>query len=111
MSGRYAFTRRQRLIKGTEFAAVFAARRYLRSQSYLVMSLANDLGHARLGMVVAKRQLRRAVDRNRMRRIIRETFRLYSPELPALDVVVKVQSVPPEGEAAEELGKLLARLK
>ncbi len=111
MPGRYAFTRRQRLIKGTEFAAVFATRRALRSQSYLVMSLANELGHARLGMVVAKRQFRRAVDRNRMRRIIRETFRLYSSELPALDVVVKVQAVPPEAEAAAELGKLLARLK
>jgi ribonuclease P protein component len=111
LSGRHAFNRRQRLIKGTEFAAVFAARRSLRSRSYLVMSLANELGHARLGMVVAKRQLRRAVDRNRMRRIIREIFRLYSPELPALDVVVKLQAVPPDGEAGAELSKLLARLK
>lgn len=71
----------------------------------------NELGHARLGMVVAKRQFKRAVDRNRMRRIIRETFRLSSPELPPLDVVVKVLAVPPEGGAAVELADVLARLK
>ena len=46
-----------------------------------------------------------------VRRIIRETFRLYSPDLPALDVVVKVQGVPREGEAAAELADVLARLK
>jgi ribonuclease P protein component len=111
LSGRYAYTPRQRLLKGTEFAAVFAARRYHRSRSYLIMSRPNELGHARLGMVVAKRQFRRAVDRNRMRRIIRETFRRHSAELPALDVVVKVQAMPLQGEAAVELAQILARLK
>jgi ribonuclease P protein component len=108
---RYAFTRRQRLLKGTEFAAVFAARLYYRSRSYLVMCRPNELGWARLGMVIGKRQFKRAVDRNRMRRIIRETFRLYSPRLPAMDVVVKVQKTPPEGEGAAELADVLARLK
>lgn len=75
------------------------------------MSRPNELGHARLGMVLAKRQFKRAVDRNRMRRIIRETFRLYSPELLALDVVVKVHATPFEGGAATELASLLAKLK
>ncbi|MGA7949775.1 MAG: ribonuclease P protein component [Thiobacillaceae bacterium] len=111
MPGRYAYTRRQRLLKGTDFEAVFAARLYYRSRSYLVMCRPNELGYARLGMVVGKRQFKRAVDRNRMRRIIRETFRLHHPDLPAMDVVVKVQSVPPEGEEGAELAAVLARLK
>jgi len=75
------------------------------------MSCPNQLEHARLGMVVAKRQFKRAVDRNQLRRIIRETFRLYSPNLPKLDVVVKVQAAPVKGEAASELANLLVRLK
>jgi ribonuclease P protein component len=111
LPGRYAYTRRQRLLRETEFAAVFAARRYHRSRSYLVMCRPNELGYARLGMVVARRQFKRAVDRNRMRRIIRETFRLCSTDLPPMDVVVKVQGAPPEGEAAAELADILARLK
>lgn len=75
------------------------------------MSYPNELGHARLGMVIGKRQFKRAIDRNRMRRIIRETFRLYSPDLPAVDVVVRVHAMPVENEAATELANLLARLK
>lgn len=43
----------------------------------------------RLGLIVGKRCLPRAVDRNRAKRVIRESFR-YAPELPALDIVVRV---------------------
>ena len=48
----------------------------------------NDRGHARLGMVIGKKKLRRAVDRNLMKRIIRESFRQQQMTLPALDLVV-----------------------
>lgn len=44
---------------------------------------------ARLGLVVAKKVLRRAVDRNRAKRAIRESFRL-NQRLPAVDIVVRV---------------------
>ena len=71
----------------------------------------NAAGHARLGMVVGKRQFKRAIDRNRMRRIIREKFRLYSPDLPAVDLVVRVHAVPVENKAGTELAYLLAKLK
>lgn len=44
---------------------------------------------ARLGMVVSKRALPRAVDRNRMRRKIREVFRRLVVGLPAQDIIVR----------------------
>lgn len=44
----------------------------------------------RLGLVVGKRVLRRAVDRNRAKRLIREAFRVSATSLPELDVVVRV---------------------
>jgi ribonuclease P protein component len=75
------------------------------------MSCPNDLGYARLGMVVGKRQLKFASARNRVRRIIRETFRLYSPTLPGLDVVVRVRVPLAEGTEAAQLATLLAKLK
>lgn len=43
---------------------------------------------SRLGLIVAKRVARRAVDRNRARRVIRESFR--SARLSGLDVVVRL---------------------
>jgi len=48
-------------------------------------------GGARLGLAVAKRLARRAVDRNRIRRIARETFRLRRPMLLRNDFVLLVK--------------------
>lgn len=47
----------------------------------------NELNHARLGLVIAKKKVRRSVDRNRLKRTIRESFRLHQDALPATDVV------------------------
>lgn len=47
-----------------------------------------DMG--RLGLIVPKRHLRRAIDRNRFRRIIRETFRTHPIRQVAIDVVVAI---------------------
>ncbi|SDS66183.1 ribonuclease P protein component [Halopseudomonas sabulinigri] len=48
----------------------------------------NDLAHARLGLVIAKKNVRRAVDRNKVKRIARESFRQHRAELGNLDIVV-----------------------
>lgn len=53
------------------------------------MGLPNDRGHARLGMIVSKRQFARSVDRNRLRRQIREFFRQEAGNLPPMDLVVR----------------------
>lgn len=45
----------------------------------------------RLGMVVAKKKVRRAVDRSRLKRLIRESFRHQPGDLAGLDVVVLVR--------------------
>ena len=44
--------------------------------------------HPRLGLAISRRCAPRAVDRNRIKRIVRESFRHQVPELPAVDVVV-----------------------
>ncbi|MDE0421666.1 MAG: ribonuclease P protein component [Gammaproteobacteria bacterium] len=49
----------------------------------------NDLETPRLGLIVGKRMLPLAVDRNRAKRLIRESFR-QADGLPAMDVVVRV---------------------
>lgn len=46
---------------------------------------------ARLGMVVAKRNVKLAVDRNKLKRLIRESFRLQHQQMQGLDVVVVVK--------------------
>lgn len=58
---------------------------------------------ARLGLVVAKKLLKRAVDRNKVKRVVREHFRLRLAGLPPVDLVVRLAAKP-----APLDGKLLA---
>ncbi len=58
------------------------------------MARPNEQGGARLGLVVSRRLYPRAVDRNRVRRRIREAFRHVAAALPALDFVVRPHAVP-----------------
>jgi len=54
----------------------------------------NGLERTRMGLSVGKKCQKRAVKRNRVRRVFREAFRLSLPELPTgLDVVL-IASVP-----------------
>jgi ribonuclease P protein component len=48
-------------------------------------------GGARLGVVVSRRFLPRAVDRNTLKRIVREAFRARSSELPDADVLIRLR--------------------
>ena len=52
--------------------------------------LANDEGHARLGVTLAKRFIKKAVRRNQIKRQIREAYRLQQ-SLPNIDIVVQTR--------------------
>ncbi|MEX2474052.1 ribonuclease P protein component [Marinobacter sp.] len=56
-------------------------------RNFLILATPNTLGHARVGLVFSKKNLKLAVQRNRVKRRVRETFRLQ-PDLPGLDIIV-----------------------
>jgi ribonuclease P protein component len=98
-----------RLTVPADFDRVFADNQRARTDAYLIMARPNAQGHARLGLVVGKRQLPRAVDRNRIKRCARASFRLLFPELPACDFVVRVLAKPVRGSEVRELTSVLRR--
>lgn len=53
----------------------------------MLLARSNGLDHPRLGLVVAKKNVRLAVERNRFKRLVRETFRAYQHQLPPIDCV------------------------
>jgi ribonuclease P protein component len=61
----------------------------------------NGLDHARLGMAVGVRAAGGAVNRNRVKRVVRETFRSSQHELPALDLVVNARAAAGRATNAE----------
>ena len=64
-----------------------------------------------LGLVVGKRAAARAVDRNRVKRCIRESFRMVMNDLPAVDVVVRLVAAPePRGAVQRSLASLWRQL-
>ena len=77
-----------RLVHPTQFEAVFADATRLAGGGYVVLARANDQTFPRLGLAISKRAARRAVDRNKLKRLARESFRNHSAILPAVDIVV-----------------------
>lgn len=74
----------------------------------------NELGYARLGIVVSKKTARRAVARNYMRRVVREWFRHHRSQMTGRDLVIRVNK--PFGRAdfdqvMAELVRLLEKMR
>lgn len=86
---RLRFTRAQRMLASREFKAVLEgaeARHY--QGPFLLVARRNQLPDGRLGLIIAKRHVKRAHERNRLKRLIRESFRHHTDDIPGLDVVV-----------------------
>lgn len=81
-----------RLRKTDEFSSVFAFRRVLRSKHFEARYRPNSVATARIGVIVAKKYVRSAVNRNLIKRIVRESFRLARVELPHCDIVIRVST-------------------
>ncbi|MFA5081454.1 MAG: ribonuclease P protein component [Hydrogenophilaceae bacterium] len=90
--GPYAFGWDSKLRKTDDFSSVFRFKRVQRGTCLDIFFCQNGLPYSRLGLVVPKKILPRAVDRNRARRILREVFRLSQPRLASLDVIVRVKA-------------------
>ena len=86
------YGRHQRIIKTDDFSSVFRLRPVHRTQHFVLYLRPNPLGHARLGVVVAKRLAARAVTRNLIKRLAREVFRQAS--LGAVDCIVRLSQAP-----------------
>lgn len=83
-----SFPKSSRLLTPKDYAKVFDdVQIRVPHRNFLILATSNTRGHARIGLVFSKKNLKLAVQRNRIKRRIRETFR-HQPDFPALDIVV-----------------------
>ncbi len=84
---RQRFTRDQRLLRPGDFSRVMAEAKRSSDSFFTVLARENSVRHARLGLAISRKAARRAVDRNRIKRIARESFRHCGHDA-AVDVIV-----------------------
>jgi len=89
LSARRRYGRRQRL-GAADIAALLSGGRALKHRGFSVLFRANLLGVPRLGLIVPKRVFPRAVDRNRMKRLLRELFRAQQARLGSRDILIRL---------------------
>lgn len=107
--GSHDFARARRIIKTDEFSSVFRLRPSQKSAHFVLYTRLNQLPHARLGVVVAKRFAPRAVTRNTIKRVTRELFRVTG--LPPIDCVVRLAKPVNSKDGPATSAKLKAALR
>jgi len=85
----YSFSKKSRLLNAADFKSVFSnAQLKVSCRHFLMLAVQGDGLYPRLGLVIAKKNVVKAVQRNRIKRQIRECFRLHSDLISGLDLVV-----------------------
>ncbi|HQX46704.1 MAG TPA: ribonuclease P protein component [Steroidobacteraceae bacterium] len=98
---RYTFPAQRRLRLKTDFEKVRGEGKRIADSFFSMTFRPNDLGSPRLGLAVAVRTAGGAVARNRVRRIVKDSFRLAQHELPAVDFVVAARTRVKDAPARE----------
>lgn len=82
------FPRHCRLTSKADFKDVFDNALKVNQKHMLILCKPNQLTHSRMGVIVGKRHVNSAVERNRIRRIVKNSFRLHQEKLTGWDIVV-----------------------
>jgi len=108
------FSREKRLLTPRHFKAVFdSPTGKVPGKNLLILARENGLDHPRLGLVIGKKSVKLAVQRNRLKRLMRDSFRLNQHLLAGLDIVIVARKGLGEIENPElhqHFGKLWKRL-
>jgi len=90
-------SRKERITNGGEFERAYKNGAISKSGCLIIRALPNNLGYSRLGIAVSKKLFPSSVTRNRIRRLIREAFRLNKHQLPkGMDLIIGVRHNEPK---------------
>ena len=84
----YSFQRELRLLRARDYSRVFDKAFKVHNKAFTLLARENDLNHPRLGLVIAKKNLKFAHQRNRIKRVLRECFRQQQSQLANYDLVI-----------------------
>jgi len=113
----FSFPKEARLLKRAEFLRVYEQGKRFEGRFMTVFILPNDLKKQRVGITATRKGIGKAHDRNRAKRLLRETFRLSPQELGGLEryydwvlnarrSILKVKLEKPLAEFREIVGRV-----
>jgi len=89
LSTDFTFPKEVRLLTASDYSNVFQdVQLRVSSKNFLILARNYGIDHPRLGIIIAKKNVKLAVERNRLKRQLRETFRKKRELLPNLDIVL-----------------------
>ena len=103
----FSFPSRCRLKTPADYKKVFADPIKSSDQYFTLLAIRNELDHPRLGLAIAKKNIKKAVHRNYIKRTVREDFRTQQ-HLGNMDIVVLARKEAVEA-GNEALRKSLAK--
>lgn len=109
LRGEARFRKADRLLKKIDFQRVRLHGKNSHTPHFIVSRVPNDYQRPRWGLVVTKR-IGKAVKRNRVKRLLREFFRLHRGVLPPEDIVIIAKKGSPDLAFTEVTGELAALL-
>jgi len=84
----YSFPSQLKLEDPEAYKKVFAKPVKSTDKFFTLLVIRNELDHPRLGLAIAKKNIKKAVTRNLIKRSVRENFRLKQHDLINIDIVV-----------------------
>ena len=94
--GNHNFAKSRRLLTAKDYSLVFNAEKAIKLKAsdryFMILAKENTNPQSRVGFAVAKKKIKLAVSRNRIKRIVREQFRQSEKSLVNLDIVVMANS-------------------
>ena len=89
MTTLYGYSTDVRIHCAADYKSVFDGALFkVHQPHFLFLAKISEQPNSRLGIVVAKKKVRRAHERNRVKRLARESFRLHQQQSNVLDIVV-----------------------
>ncbi|SFC49521.1 ribonuclease P protein component [Pseudoalteromonas denitrificans] len=109
----FGFGRELRLLTPSHYSRIFNEPVRAATNCFTLLAKANDLSNPRLGLTVAKKRVKKACDRNRIKRLARESFRLSQHKLDNIDIVLMVKNgceLQDNAELTKQLNKMWLKL-
>jgi ribonuclease P protein component len=108
-----AFVRESRLLTPSDFTPVFKQPIVASTNAFTLLAMPTDRGKPRLGLTIAKKRVKKAVARNRIKRLTRESFRLHQHQIASIDIIVMAKNGTDKlsnEELIKQLGKLWKKI-